>query len=137
VNVPCVTSDYFPTLCELAGLDIGGYKRPYDGISLWEILTGEQTERNSPIGFQFGKQQSMVDDRYKLVHNLEGEHSRSDNGIVPTAEYELYDLQDDPSETVNIIDQYPELAEQFKEELEQWVSSCENSDRGGDYSSGK
>lgn len=133
VDVPCVTSDYFPTLCKLAGLDIDDYQRPYDGVSLWGIMKGEQTERNSPIGFRFGKQQSMVDDRYKLVHNLKGVRSNSDNGSSPTSEYELYDIQNDPSETENIISEHPEITAQLKEDLEKWVASCDHSDQGGDY----
>lgn len=133
INVPCVTSDYFPTLCELAGLEIKEFKRPYDGISLWDIMEGKQTERKSPIGFQFGKQKSMVDDQYKLVKNLGLERPRSDNGTVPTAEYELYDLVNDPSETANIIDQYQEVANQMIRQLDGWVTSCQRSDRGADY----
>ena len=133
IDAPCVTSDYYPTLCELVGLDIQEYCRPYDGISLWSIMAGEQTMRKSPIGFQFGKQKSIVDDQYKLVHNLSIDRPNSDNGSIPTTEYELYDLQNDPSETENIISQHPEVAGQLKLKLEQWMASCQDSDQGGDY----
>ncbi len=133
IDVPCVTSDYFPTLCQLVGLDIQEYRRPYDGISLWNIMEGEQIQRKSPIGFQFGKQKSMVDDQYKLVHNLGTGRPNSDNGTVPTASDELYDLKNDPYETENIISLYPDIAGQLDEKLEKWVASCLHSDQGGDY----
>jgi len=133
IDVPCVTSDYFPTLCEMAGLETEGYNRPYDGISLWEIMEGNQTVRSSAIGFQWGKQKSMVDDRYKLVHNLGSERPNSDNGKVATLEYELYDLENDPYETENVISQHPEIAGTLKQHLSEWVVSCEHSDHGGDY----
>ncbi len=133
IEVPCVTSDYFPTFCELMGLDIQEYERPYDGISLWDIMTGRQTERKNPIGFQFGRQKSMVDDQYKLVNNLGAERHRSDNGTVPVADYELYDQVNDPDETENIIAQYPGVAGQMIRQLDQWVASCQQSDEGADY----
>jgi len=133
IEVPSVTSDYFPTFCELLGLDTEEFARPYDGISLWDIMEGEQTKRDRPIGFQFGQQKSLVDDRYKLVHNLSEKRHRSDNGTVPVAEYELYDLIDDPSETENIIEQNQQVARSMKQQLDQWVASCQQSNEGADY----
>jgi arylsulfatase A-like enzyme len=133
VDLPCSTSDYFPTLCELMGLEIKDYERPFDGISLWDIMEGEQTEREHPIGFQIGEQKSLTDDRYKLVHNLGTERYRSDNGSVPVAEYELYDLVNDPAETENIIARQPDVAEQMIRQLKEWIISCRKSDQGADY----
>ncbi len=133
IDVPCVTSDYFPTFCKLMGLEIQEYERPFDGISLWEIMEGTQTKRNNPIGFQFGKQKSLVDDQYKLVNNLESNRPGSDNGRVPTAEYELYDMVNDPGETENIIEQVPDVADRMIGQLDRWVASCKQSDEGADY----
>ncbi|GAB4157950.1 MAG: sulfatase-like hydrolase/transferase [Planctomycetaceae bacterium] len=48
-NVKTVTSDMYPTICELAGLSIGS--RPLDGISLKPLLEGKMTSRPQPIGF--------------------------------------------------------------------------------------
>ncbi|WP_166819941.1 sulfatase family protein [Thalassoroseus pseudoceratinae] len=48
-QVPAVTSDLLPTLCELVGVDVP--ERPIDGISLVEVLDGTMTERPKPIGF--------------------------------------------------------------------------------------
>ena len=96
-------------------------------------MEGKQDKRENPIAFQFGKQQSLVDDRYKLVHNLADDRPNSDNGSVPTAKYELYDLRSDPSETDNIMDQYPDIATEMIRQLDEWVVSCQRSDRGEDY----
>ena len=133
IDVPCVTSDYLPTFCEILGLNPGEFARPYDGISLWEIMEGKQDKRESPIAFQFGKQQSLVDDRFKLVHNLSDDRPNSDNGNVPTAEYELYDILSDPSETADILEQHPDIATEMIMQLDEWVASCQRSDRGEDY----
>ncbi len=127
VSTPCVTSDYFPTFCEILGYEINEQDRAYDGVSLIPFLSREKDQRNSPIGFQFGSQQALTGDRYKLVHNLSDKRHKSDNGEVPVAEYELYDLVSDPSETVNIIGEYPGIAESMKEKLEEFVASCKRS----------
>jgi len=48
-KVNSVTSDIFPTLCELAGGPLP--KRPLDGISLAPMIRGEMRQRPSPIFF--------------------------------------------------------------------------------------
>ncbi len=50
VATPCVTSDIFPTLLELAGVKAKD-DRPLDGISLLPLLTGKAAERSNGIGF--------------------------------------------------------------------------------------
>lgn len=50
VTAPCVTSDIFPTLLDLA--DVTPDKaRPLDGESLLPLLDGKAKERSRPIGF--------------------------------------------------------------------------------------
>ena len=132
VDVPCVTSDYFPTVLEVLGLKVPT-GRPYDGISLLPLIEGRMTERPKPIAFEFGSQASLTDNRYKLVHNTGKRRPRSDNGAVPTAEYELYDLINDPSETKNSVDQVPDVFARMKETLLQWQTSCRASEEGNDY----
>jgi arylsulfatase A-like enzyme len=132
VDLPCVTSDYFPTVLDVIGLDVPS-DRPYDGISLLPLIDRNMTKRPTPIGFQFGSQATLTDNRFKLVHNTSEERHRSDNGSVPYSEYELYDLINDPSETKNIIDSHPQIAERMKETLQEWQASCKSSDEGQDY----
>ena len=132
VATPCVSSDYFPTISALLGLPLA--KRPYDGIDLLPILRGTQQKRGNAIGFRFGRDRTLVNDRHKLVHNNGGlKRHRSDNGKVPVAEFELYDLLTDPSETRNIADRNPEVAARMKRELAAFVKSCEASANGEDY----
>ncbi len=132
VDVPCITSDYFPTILDIIGLRVPS-DRPYDGISLLPLIAGRMTERPQPIGFQFGQQVALTDNRYKLVHNTAKERPRSDNGTVPTAEYELYDLIDDPSETRDIAANHRDIVATMKSTLQDWRASCQASDQGRDY----
>lgn len=49
-NVPCVTSDIYPTLLELAGARVRE-QPPLDGVSLVPLLGGGMDARPRPIGF--------------------------------------------------------------------------------------
>lgn len=133
IDVPTVTSDYFPTFCSILGVDHKQFQRPYDGIDLMPIIKGEQTERKSGIGFQTLIQQTYIGERFKIVHNLTEERSRSDNGEVPFSKYELYDLINDPGEKKNLAEQYPEVLSRLTMQLEDWIASCKQSDEGSDY----
>lgn len=48
-NLPAVTSDILPTLCELTGIPLP--RRPLDGVSLLPLLNGTMRERPTPICF--------------------------------------------------------------------------------------
>lgn len=49
-NVPCVTSDFYPTLLEIAGVSIED-QPPLDGVSLASLIDGRMEVRPRPIGF--------------------------------------------------------------------------------------
>lgn len=50
ITTPCVTSDIFPTVLELAGVT-HTEQRPLDGISLVSLLKDGEPKRRRPIGF--------------------------------------------------------------------------------------
>jgi len=122
VEMPCSTSDYFPTV-----LDVLGYKlpeaqrRPYDGVSLLPLIEGDMSERPRPIGFESKNQVSLTGNRYKLYSIDKGKT------------FELYDLIDDPGETKNIAKDKPEILGNMKKTLEAWRASCKASNAGEDY----
>jgi len=49
-NVPCFTSDIFPTLLELTGTKLP-HQRPLDGISIAGVIDGTMKSRSKPMGF--------------------------------------------------------------------------------------
>jgi arylsulfatase len=49
-NVPCITSDIYPTLLDIAGVRIK-HQPPLDGISLTPLIDGKMTKRPKPMGF--------------------------------------------------------------------------------------
>ena len=134
IDTPVVTSDYFPTICDILGYNFKD-KRPIDGISLMDIIKGNQASRGSDIGFQFinHRQKALIGDRYKLVYNLGEKRSVSDNSDLPRKVYELYDILEDPYETINLSEVHPEILEEMKIELRDFVESCVRSNQGEDY----
>lgn len=50
-TIPTGAVDIFPTLLELAGVDIAEIDRPIDGISLVPLLNGKMSKRKRPLGF--------------------------------------------------------------------------------------
>ncbi|MHC4207786.1 MAG: sulfatase family protein, partial [Planctomycetota bacterium] len=120
-DIPCSTSDYFPTVLDALGFKIKDEPEPVDGISLIPLIDGEMTERPLPIGFESKKQVSLTDNRYKIYSN--------DNGKT----YMLFDLLDDPGETNNIAARKSGLVDTMKMQLETWRASCKDSLTGRDY----
>jgi arylsulfatase A-like enzyme len=120
--VPCVTSDYFPTI--LDQLEIPLPDRPYDGISLLPLLDGKVSRRDEPIGFQSKRVATWNSDRFKLVVT---EQSKKEPKI------ELFDIVADISEKNNLASRFPEHVQQMRKALSDWQQSCKRSDRGADY----
>jgi len=121
VKMPCCTSDYFPTILDVAGFTMKGQPRPIDGVSLLGLIEGKMTERPQPIGFESGKQTSLTDNRYKLI------------SIDKGGTYMLFDLIEDPYEKKNIANEKPEIVKQMKKTLNKWRASCKLSLDGKDY----
>lgn len=133
-NFPAVTSDYFPTILDVLGFRIPEMDtRPYDGVSLLPVIEDGLAERPRPIGFDGHGLATLNDNRFKLVNNPNENRLKSDNGTAPMAEWELYDLIADPSETTNVADQYPEVVKKMRTQLIAWQISCEASSQGLDY----
>ena len=111
IDVPCFTSDYFPTILDALGLPLPT-DRVYDGVSLLPLLRGEQTEREKPLGFlnKEGNEAVWMEQRFKLI-----ERNRKGKKTV-----ELYDIIADESESNNLVDGKPEVARRMGEELADW-----------------
>lgn len=120
-DFPMFTSDYLPTLLEYTGIPYTG-KRPVDGISLLEVIKGNQRSgRTSPMGFRHGNKMSWVTHEYKLISKDDGES------------FELYNLLRDQEEAQNIAAEQPERVVEMKSALMAWIASCERSEAGEDY----
>ncbi len=119
-NVPVCSPDFYPTMLEMAGLDLLPQQH-CDGESLLPLLTGGDTLEREVIfwhyphyGNQGGTPGSSVRcGDYKLIEFFED------------GRLELYNLCDDISEEHNLADAQPETTKRLHELLIQWREQVE------------
>ena len=120
-DIPVSTSDYYPTIMKITGINLDDRVEPIDGKDIMEMLSSPESNRNKPIGFLSGNQRALISDRFKIYS--------SDNGKT----YELYDLINDPYEIYDLINTHEKKASDMVIALESWIYSCNESDKGKDY----
>ncbi|TNF42297.1 MAG: DUF4976 domain-containing protein, partial [Bacteroidetes bacterium] len=98
---------------------------PVDGASISELFTQDLKVREKPIPFRYQGKGALVDNNYKLI--------ASD---ISKNNFELYDLEKDPNETKNIIDEEKEVAKRMINSFLEWNLSVDASDAGKDYPNG-
>lgn len=115
--------DLFPTLCELTGLAI---PKHLQGKSLKPILDGKSKNVNDFAISQYPRAKHMGyalrNDRYRYVAwYKEGQTS----GAVTILAKELYDYKKDPLETINIVNDFPDLAAQMQGQLNAFLKEID------------
>lgn len=119
-SVPVVSTDFFPTFLEAAGLKLEPQAH-VDGVSLMPLLRGGLALDRESIywhyphyGNQGGTPGSSVRSvNYKLIEFFE------DQGV------ELYDLSSDPSERYDLSRNLPEVVSRLRGMLHRWRTSLE------------
>ncbi|TLX76001.1 sulfatase [Labilibacter sediminis] len=122
IDEPVISNDYFPTLMDLAGVQIqSDISSQWDGNSWLPLVTGEGSFSREAIYWHYphyhiegAKPYSAVrKGDWKLIQNYHDEV------------FELYNLKDDLSETTNLIESNVEKAEELKSMLENWKLKVE------------
>lgn len=110
----CIT-DLFATFADL--FEVAAPESAIDSLSFWSVWTGKDSKSprtiapartsNSIFSIRLGK--------WKYVeHDAQNPTKR-----VSENSDQLYDLENDPSETKNVFSQHPELVDRLKQELSQ------------------
>lgn len=121
VNIPCFTSDYFPTIANLLGVDLDKNKRPYDGVDMLPIAKGEVKQRTKPLAFDFQEQAALIDNEYKIYSDDGGQH------------FALYNIGNDIGENMDLANEQPEKLNEMVAYWNQWKDSQKYSAIGRDY----
>jgi arylsulfatase A-like enzyme len=123
-QAPVMTIDILPTVAEL--LDTQLPPKPIDGLSLKSLLTGPQTDQSphEALWFYWGNElQAIRSGRWKLhfpheyrtVHGLPQATGGTPVRYATAAiEESLFDLQQDPGESTNLLAQHPEVAAKLR-----------------------
>lgn len=108
--------DMMPTVLEAVGTDI---PQQLDGRSLWPAIHGKADQTHSKVYLSECAWQASRGIRtqdYKFIRTI-------DSGVFVRPDRELYDLRSDPCEIHNLAETRPDVADQFDDDLKQWVQS--------------
>jgi len=105
--------DFMPTLVEITGAEYpenfnDQQITPMQGKSLLPVFNGEDVQRDKPIFWEWSDGQAAYNNSWKIVK--EG----LDNP------WDLYNLEDDPTETNNLAEQHPEKVEELDQLFTEW-----------------
>ncbi len=121
--------DLLPTFAGLAEADLP--ENPIDGVDVWDIITCTEGASNPheyyPVstGRNFngvvsgdGKWKLHLQHKYRTLAEAgyDGQPGRYEDAFIDLS---LFDMDRDPYETTNVVDQHPEIADQLKQFAEQ------------------
>lgn len=159
-EIPCCTSDIYPTIIDILNLKVANQVEPIDGISLRPLIEGKMRQRPRPIAFWIypaggeGKNPSYIDrdllkGTWRQFSNFRHPKPRTENfaghaALIDNryklhrvgADLELYDLVADAAETKNLAGENPQIVAKMKTALDAWQASVEKSLAGQDYKAG-
>ena len=110
------TSDYLPTFVDLLNLSKPLYE--LDGESLIPFFN-QKAERRKPLVFAVQQQGAVIEQQYKLVYSK--------------GEFQLFDIQKDPSEKQDLSSEYPEEFTRLYKILERSLEDYKMSFEGSEY----
>jgi arylsulfatase A-like enzyme len=82
ITTPCVTSDIFPTLLDIANVTLKK-QHPLDGISLLPLIHGEVKTRTQPMGFWDNKAKGVGTPSAEWMKDLLASQQRGEEPIDP------------------------------------------------------
>ena len=118
IDEPCAAMDIFPTFLNAAGIDTSGYD--IDGKDILGVVTQNDKSPHEYIFWEMDDQTAVRWGKYKLV--LEGLLVEHDTVKDPVF---LADIENDPSESVNLAESLPEITEDLKKRALEWRAGIE------------
>lgn len=125
VSIPMMAIDILPTIAHVTQSNLP--ENIIDGKDAWPILSGEQSTPvqeayffyyrvNEMFGVRYGKWKLYFPHRYRTMDGQEpgADGLPGEYRMVDLQEIELYDLENDISETKNVADEFPEVVAEIE-----------------------
>jgi arylsulfatase A-like enzyme len=125
--------DVLPTLLDLTGVSNKSRNhQPFSGVSIKANLINKQIKVEVPAAFRINiahegaprTRKGIIEKPSELKledHHLSLQNEKYVFHTLPGGQSELYDLQNDPNEKINIADQFPDITEKMAVECRgQW-----------------
>lgn len=120
-----MTIDLLPTLCEVAGIPLP--ETEIDGKNVWDVISGKPDARNPHDYYAFtndrefqaimsgdGKWKLHLPHNYRTMTDIKGKDGMPGKyDYSARIELSLFDMENDPYETTNVILKHPEIAEKL------------------------
>ena len=113
ISEPGAAMDIFPTILRAAGGDASQYE--LDGADVLPMTADGAASPHDEIFWEMGDQTAVRRGKHKLVLN-----GRLEEGAPPEDDVHLADLETDMSESRNLRDEQPEIAEELRKAAEAW-----------------
>lgn len=115
---PFIATDIFPTILEACGGNPADYVT--DGISLSPMLENGESPEHDFIFWEMEGQTACRNGKYKLLLN-----PRVVEEEKPVTDVFLADLENDPSEKINLSDALPAIRDEMKNKAVEWRAEIE------------
>ncbi len=125
VDVPVMAIDLLPTIAALTDAELP--LKTIDGKNVWKVLTGETKQNpqeayffyyriNELHGVRYGKWKLYFPHEYRTMNEQEPgkDGLPGDYKMIDLEEIELYNLENDPSETINVAEHNTEVVNKIK-----------------------
>jgi arylsulfatase A-like enzyme len=119
------TVDMLPTFARMSGAELPGHE--IDGLDVWDLMVGRAEAENPHEYYPFSTARTFegvisADGKWKLhlPHSYrtlaeagrDGRPGRYEEAFIDLS---LFDMENDPCETTNVIEDHPEVAKRLKE----------------------
>ena len=112
--------DILPTICSAAGIDIPEY---VDGLNLIPLLKGENKKiQHETLIWDTGHETAVRHKNWKVRTASSDNHAKYEMVDLELGEF-LYDLEQDPGETINMAEDFPDIFKKLKSIHQEWKNS--------------